>query len=89
MTKKYKCKKKSFNKCGTKKKRKINIFRVINYFLLSLNRITSLFYSYQIMPCVKVGLFFFFILYLIRIIKKCYQINVVINYSSLIDQCVV
>lgn len=70
-------------------KKKKNIFRVINYFLLSLNRITSLFYSYQIMPCVNVGLFFFFILYIIRIIKKCYQRNVVINYSSLIDQCVV
>lgn len=89
MTKKYKCKKKVLINVESKKKRKINIFRVINYFLLSLNRITSLFYSYQIMPCVKVGLFFFFILYIIRIIKKCYQRNVVINYSSLIDQCVV
>lgn len=59
MTKKYKCKKKVLINVEPKKKRKINIFRVINYFLLSLNRITSLFYSYQIMPYVKVGLFFF------------------------------
>lgn len=37
----------------------------------------------------KSWIIFFFILYIIRIIKKCYQRNVVINYSSLIDQCVV
>lgn len=41
MTKKYKCKKKVLINVEPKKKRKINIFRVINYFLLSLNRITS------------------------------------------------
>lgn len=44
MTKKYKCKKKVLINVESKKKRKINIFRVINYFLLSLNRITTIIY---------------------------------------------